>query len=175
MLGGLKRLLTGTSRRETSRAEMDEALKRLVVPELRSQGFKGSMPHLRRPRDGEWDLLTFQYSKWGGAFAVEVACCRPEGVNAPTGHVPAEKAKAWDLPRRHRVGAVSPGNDYWFKFEHDDPDAVAQRFREKFGTFPGRSGTFQSSSEGPNRRLAAPSAPATARRPCREQPPPLPL
>ena len=130
MLGGLKRLLTGKYGRKTSRAEMDEALKRLVVPELRGQGFKGSMPHLRRPRADRWDLLTFQYSKWGGAFVVEAACCRPEGVDTLVGHVPAEKAKAWDLPRRYRVGAVSPGNEYWFKFEHDDPDAVAQRLLE---------------------------------------------
>lgn len=127
MLGGLKRLLTGPFGRKTSRPEMDEALKRLVVPELRAQGFKGSMPHLRRPRDGQWDLLTFQFSKWGGAFVVEAARCHPEGVDTPMGHVPAEKAKAWDLPRRYRVGPERVASDYWFKFERDDPEAVARR------------------------------------------------
>lgn len=127
MWGGLKRLLAGRPRRETDRADMDEALKRLVVPELRAQGFTGSMPHLRRPCGEHWDLLTFQYSKWGGAFTVEAARCRAAGVETPMGHVPAEKAKAWDLPRRHRVGPERVATDYWYKFEHDDPDAVALR------------------------------------------------
>lgn len=119
--------LFGGARRETSRGEMDEALKRLVVPELRAEGYKGSMPHLRRRQGETWDLLSFQYSKWGGAFCVEAARCRADGVDAPRGHVPAAKAKAHDLPRRYRVGPERVQSDHWYKFERDDPEAVAGR------------------------------------------------
>lgn len=114
------------SARETTRAEMNEALKRLVVPELRAMGFKGSMPHLRRRRGGEWDLLTFQFSQWGGQFVVEAARCRDAGVNTVVGHIAAEKATAQDLPYRCRVGSTAD-YDHWFKYEKDDPDAVAER------------------------------------------------
>lgn len=119
--------LFGGPKRQTSRAEMDAALKRLVVPALREAGFTGAMPHLRRLRGDRYDLLTFQFSKYGDAFAVEAARCRRDGVDTPLGHVPGGKAKAWDLPRRYRVGAGRVGGDHWFKFEHDDPDADAER------------------------------------------------
>ena len=132
-------------KRETTRAEMDEAIKRLVVPELRAMGFKGSMPHLRRPADGHYDLLTFQFSKWGGAFCVEAARCSSSGVNSPLGCIPADKAKAWDMPVRQRVGADLRFGDHWFKFENADPNAIARQalaelgkpsLWEMVGTFP---------------------------------------
>lgn len=131
-MGWLGRLFGGP-KRQTGRAEMDSALKRLVVPALREAGFKGAMPHLRRLSGGHYDLLSFQFSKWGGAFAVEAARCRRDGVETPLGHVPGDRAKAWDMPRRHRVGAGRAGGDHWFKFEHDDPDAVAQRLLAELG------------------------------------------
>ena len=121
----LKRLFDWP-KREPTRAQMDEALKRIVVPGLRRQGFKGSQPHFRRPRDGHVDLLSFQFSQWGGRFCVEAARCRPEGIDGPGDHVPAAKAKAWDLPTRHRVGSEQPGYDHWFAFEKEDPPAVAE-------------------------------------------------
>lgn len=117
----------GKNKEPTSRREMDDALKRLVLPELRAMGFKGSMPHLRRPRRDHWDLLTFQFSKHGGAFTVETARCGPGGITDFRGHVPAEKVTAWDVVDRYRVGAERPRTDHWFKFEKAPADQVAER------------------------------------------------
>jgi hypothetical protein len=71
---------------------MDQALKAYVVPVLREHGFTGSLPHFRRLRSDCIDLLTFQFDKKGGGFAIETAHCGIEGVTLHWGkHVPATK------------------------------------------------------------------------------------
>ncbi|MEY8738422.1 DUF4304 domain-containing protein [Bacillales bacterium AN1005] len=55
------------------RKKMDNALKQVVIPTLREQGFKGSLPHFRRINENNIDLITFQFNKWGGSFIVELA------------------------------------------------------------------------------------------------------
>ncbi len=55
-------------------------LKEVVIPKLKVAGFSGSFPHLRRQREATIDLLTFQFSRWGGSFVVEVASCPAAGV-----------------------------------------------------------------------------------------------
>nr|WP_268888411.1 DUF4304 domain-containing protein [Heyndrickxia shackletonii] len=42
---------------------MISALKKIVVPELRERGFKGSFPHFRRIFENKIDLITFQFDK----------------------------------------------------------------------------------------------------------------
>ena len=123
--------LFGAPRRQTTRAEMDDALKRLVVPELRALGFKGSMPHLRRERAGAFDLLSFQFSRWGGAFVVEIGRFPLAGLQHSWKFVAPEKVKNFDLTDRYRVGAPDTHSDHWFKFEHAAPDAVAREFLQK--------------------------------------------
>lgn len=46
------------------REMMDNALKKVVIPFLRQQGFKGSLPHFRRMNENNIDLITFQFNKW---------------------------------------------------------------------------------------------------------------
>lgn len=58
-----------------ARKKMNEALKEIVVPILREKGFKGSFPHFRRVSGKYLDLLTFQFSQWGGQFVVEIGKC----------------------------------------------------------------------------------------------------
>jgi hypothetical protein len=111
---------------QTSREQMDEAIKRILVPELRAMGFAGSMPHLRRQRGETWDLLSLQFSKWGGSFAINVARCGPNGIDDYRGVVPAAKVTALDVIDRQRVGATRPGEDYWFKFENIPAEEAAQ-------------------------------------------------
>ncbi|RDS81129.1 DUF4304 domain-containing protein [Dyella monticola] len=53
------------------RQTMQEAIERIVVPEIRTLGFKGSSPHFRRRGDGEHQLLMLFYHKHGGRFYVE--------------------------------------------------------------------------------------------------------
>jgi Domain of unknown function (DUF4304) len=96
------------------------ALKEIVVPKLRSMGFSGSFPHFRRPKEGMIDLLTFQFSRWGGSFVVEVASCPATGVTLRWGeHVPPDKVKAHDVNYRLRLGANPPEKvDHWFDYEN---------------------------------------------------------
>ena len=67
------------------RTRMIETLNEHVVPVLRERGFKGSFPHFRRPTERGIHLLTFQFDKWGGGFAVEVAACPPDGITDALG------------------------------------------------------------------------------------------
>jgi hypothetical protein len=103
------------------REKMNEALKTGFVPILRQLGFKGSLPHFRRRRDEGVDLLTIQFDRHGGGFAVEISRCGVEGVTTHWGeHIPAAKVTAHDLhpDQRHRLGSPAPNVDgRWFRFD----------------------------------------------------------
>jgi Domain of unknown function (DUF4304) len=49
------------------REMMNNALKKVAIPFLREQGFKGSLPHFRRKSETNIDLITFQFNRWGGS------------------------------------------------------------------------------------------------------------
>lgn len=103
-----------------SRSEMESALKRIVVPELRRAGFRGSFPHFRRLHQAV-DLVTFQFDRHGGGFVIEVAIGNPSGLTTHWGkHIPANKLTAWDLNpvQRKRLKPVSgSGTDSWFRYD----------------------------------------------------------
>lgn len=101
------------------RKKMDYALKSIVIPYLREQGFKGSLPHFRRMNESNIDLITFQFSRWGGSFVVELTSCSLEGVTTYWGeHIPPKKVTAHDINNRYRLGAKSKDEDgIWFEFE----------------------------------------------------------
>ncbi|WP_081415995.1 DUF4304 domain-containing protein [Peribacillus kribbensis] len=102
------------------RKMMNAALKKLVIPVLRQQGFKGSFPHFRRLNDNNIDLITFQFNNWGGSFIVELAACPKNGTTMSWGEdIPPNKVNAYHVDRRYRLGAVSLGSDgKWFHYEH---------------------------------------------------------
>ncbi|MFJ5566192.1 DUF4304 domain-containing protein [Lysinibacillus xylanilyticus] len=102
------------------RKMMDNALKKVVIPFLRQQGFKGSLPHFRRMNEMNIDLITFQFSKWGGSFVVELAICPIQGVTMDWGEqIPPNKVTAYDIDKRFRLGAKSEDEDgIWFDFEN---------------------------------------------------------
>lgn len=98
--------------------KMIQVLKELVVPMLRMQGFKGSFPHFRRNKIDSMHLLTFQFDKWGGGFAVELACCSAEGVTMYWGEkVPANKVTVHHVNTRYRLGARDINSDHWFRYD----------------------------------------------------------
>jgi hypothetical protein len=113
-----------------SRTEINATLKAIVIFGLREMGFTGSYPHLRREHDGAFDLMTFQFNKYGGSLTVEIARCLPSGIDVPSGgHIPASKANAYSRhPNyRRRLGAYSDDrNDCWFIFADQDAHAVAR-------------------------------------------------
>ena len=107
---------------------MERELKSVVLPWLRGQGFKGSLPHLHRIGQVV-DLLTFQFDRSGGGYVIEIAQCPTDGIVTHWGKaIPASKAKAWDVhpSRRKRIQAKdAPGTEGWFRFDVDTPANVA--------------------------------------------------
>jgi len=103
-----------------SREEMNAALDAYLVPALRQRGFKGSLLHFRRRREGKVDLVTIQFDRHGGSFVVEISGCDSEGITTHWGkHVPASKVTAHDIHpnKRHRLGASGQSADHWFRFD----------------------------------------------------------
>ena len=115
-----------------NRKMMDMALKNIVVPKLREQGFKGSLPHFRRGNENNIDLITFQFNKWGGSFVVELASCTKDGIATYWGEkIPPNKVTAYHINERFRLGAKSIEEDgIWFSYGNslteDDYAKVAE-------------------------------------------------
>ena len=94
------------------------------MPHLRSVGFSGSFPYLRRITDEGVDLVSFQFDRHGGAFTIEIAKCLPSGIEHPSlGHIPAVKAIAQHRHARYRKRLGHPS---WFSFASSDAAAVAE-------------------------------------------------
>jgi len=101
-----------------SRERMVAALRDRVVPWLRARGFSGSFPHFRREKEGRLHLLTFQFDKWGGGFAVELGRCDARPLLLPSGEeIAPGRITTHHLPRRLRLGAASEDDDHWFRYE----------------------------------------------------------
>lgn len=99
---------------------MNAALKQVVIPILREQGFKGSLPHFRRVNKNNIDLITFQFNRWGGSFVVELATCPTEGTTMYWGEkITPNKVNAHHIDDRYRLGASSLEDDgIWFNYEN---------------------------------------------------------
>jgi hypothetical protein len=99
---------------------MDDAIKRIVVTDLRWRGFTGSLPHFRRVDAERISLLSVQHYSAGGSFVVEVAACPPEGHNTSWGEqIEPSKVRAVDInePRPRLGNPDFPGRgDHWFRF-----------------------------------------------------------
>ena len=111
------------------REEMDVALRGVVLPALRSIGFKGSMPHFRRVTADGIDLLTIQFDKWGGGFVVEIGRSAPDGYTMSWGkHIPPSKVTAHDLhpDQRIRIPPRPDGADPWLRFDDGQTQEAAQ-------------------------------------------------
>ena len=99
------------------RSESDEALKSIVVPDLRVRGFKGSYPHFFRDRGGHIDLITFQFRSIGGSFVCEISFADQERSNvAIYKDTEPKKLRANQTRIRLRLGAAPDRgvNDHWF-------------------------------------------------------------
>jgi len=110
---------------------MESSLREILVPALRTRGFKGSLPHFRRIKDARVDLLTVQFDRHGGGFIVEISRCGSDGVTTSWGEqIPAGKVTAHDLHpnARHRLGSPAPGVDgRWYRFDDGTPADVVAR------------------------------------------------
>jgi hypothetical protein len=105
-----------------TRDDMIKALKARTVPALRDLGFKGSYPHFYRDRDGHVDLLTFQFSAYGGRLTTEVSYTTPsrDNLHPARKDTPASKLRAYHAGKRKRLGADGYG-DHWFIYDQPMP------------------------------------------------------
>jgi hypothetical protein len=130
---------------------MNAALKRVLVPHLRSNGFTGTLPHFRRRLQDRIDLLSVQFFSGGGSFVVEIASCEPTGLHVGHQHVVPAKITAQHIGHpRPRLGSPTfpHHGDHWFRFapghmpapdyDREMPEshytAVAQHVVELVGT-----------------------------------------
>ncbi|MBT2606396.1 DUF4304 domain-containing protein [Bacillus sp. ISL-53] len=114
------------------RKMMDTALKQVVIPILREQGFKGSFPHFRRFNENNIDLITLQFNKWGGSFVVELATWPKEETTMYWGEkTPPNKVTAHHMDERFRLGAKCLEDDgIWFSYENAVTDADYEKVAE---------------------------------------------
>lgn len=109
---------------------MTAAIKSVLVPALRQQGFKGSLPHFYRARPARADFLTVQFHSAGGSFVVEVAKCGPHGIESGHGEdLPVSKLNVQYFADRLRLGSDPAAGilDHWFEFgprNYDPPQAL---------------------------------------------------
>lgn len=100
------------------RKKMDQALKVIVIPFLREKGFKGSLPHLRRENARSIDLISFQFSVYGGQFCIELGKYSTKGLKLYNGEIIApEKVQNSHLSLNRPRLSPTMKNDYWFVFE----------------------------------------------------------
>ncbi len=103
--------------RKEKRQRIDKALSEIIIPFLRENGFKGSMPHFRRKQSDRINLLTFQHSLNEAKFVIEIANCHSEGTTSSWGKViPKNKVTAHDMSDRLRLGSERNNTDYWFDY-----------------------------------------------------------
>jgi hypothetical protein len=129
-----------------SRERMISALREVVLPVVRDMAFRGSFPHFRRTRDTQIDLLTFQFSSWGGSFVVEVAYCEPAGFTNYSGvHTPPDKVRVRHIhpTQRLRLGSHPPDKvDHWFRFEPESDCIYADTALEVLPWLRGQAEQF---------------------------------
>ena len=108
------------------RDDMLASLKAIVVPHLREMGFKGSMPHFYRERSGHIDLLTFQFSQWGGQFIAEASFVDPSRQNIHPIHkdVPPQKMRVSSTGSRHRIGKATHKRDPWLVYDQPSSNDI---------------------------------------------------
>lgn len=101
----------------SERDDMIFELKKIVVPELRKRGFKGSFPHFRRNSEVKIDLMSFQFDRYGGGFVIEVGVCSPEGFTHSGGEkVPHNKVTVHDLNPDNRL-RLKENDGQWFRYD----------------------------------------------------------
>jgi hypothetical protein len=102
---------------------MLNALKELTVPTLRNLGFKGSMPHFFRERSNHIDLLTFQFSQWGGRLVAEASFTDKDRNNLHPRFksTPTSKLRVAATGEHHRIGRELLKVDPWFIYDQPIP------------------------------------------------------
>lgn len=111
--------------------KMHEALRQIVVPYLRQQGFRGAFPHFRRPGGTRIDLLSFQFGiQSSGGFYISLASSPLDGIVDSSGsRVPPSKVNAYHGVFNGTFRRLSPTDPYDHEFIYR-PDPKLQAVYE---------------------------------------------
>ena len=86
---------------------MDNAIKEIIIPFLRNKNFKGSYPHFRREKNGQLNLLTFQFSLYSPQFVVEISNCPTGGMTTAFGkELKPAQCRVHYIANRLRIGSI---------------------------------------------------------------------
>lgn len=99
---------------------MIRTIKKILGPILREKKFTGVFPHFFRQRNGHIDLLTIQFSRYGGGFVVEVSYVDKERNNIYVfKDLQPEKLRVSHSIDRLRLGSMPQQgiSDHWFKYD----------------------------------------------------------
>lgn len=98
---------------------MEQALEQHIVPWLFEHGFTGELPHFRRKRQINVDLLTFQFDRYGGGFVIELGKAPLGDFITRSGEVIAEdKLTPPFVDERVRIGpGEDDSDDPWFRYD----------------------------------------------------------
>ena len=113
--------------------QMIGAIEKILLPILREKNFKGTFPDFFREKNGHIDLLSFQFNKYGGSFAVNISYANKERNNITPysgKDVPPEKLTAYHGKDRLRLGSKpillfllfrreKVNGDHWFRYKEN--------------------------------------------------------
>lgn len=134
------------------------AIKAILEPALKEAGFAVAYPNFRRIDGDTIDLVHLQYSKWGGAFILNMGRQIGPLEHPWHGVVPPHELEVVHLPmeKQQRLGPVRTAKrDHmggWFKYQDiwDDRAALDRLMQEVVGLLPQMEAWLKDGTRGPN-------------------------
>lgn len=119
-----------------NRNKMISCIKEIIVPKLREWEFKGSYPHFRRANDEGFDLLSFQFNRYGGSFLIELSVAYPMRAKYRNCYFVGNESLEKEIKKintgntfaRYRVRNKK---DEWFRYEMKNKEKVAEKALSK--------------------------------------------
>lgn len=118
------------------RNDVIKKIKELIIPELRKESFKGSYPHFRRKNEeGGYDLLSFQFNRYGGSFLIEISVAYPNRTEYRNcyllGHIPfEEEVKQINVGNTFERYRIKNDADEWFDYTDGNVECIVRRALE---------------------------------------------
>lgn len=132
----------------SARSLMESHLKSLVVPALRTTGFKGSLPHFRRLGPERIDLIAIQFDRSGGGLFVRLSQCGTQGTTTRQGEAIEPRAvRVSDMAYDEILWLQPPADtdaETWLRF---DSGQFAHCARQVLACLPRAEAWWRSKSE----------------------------
>lgn len=100
--------------------EIIRAIKKNIIPEVRSLGFVGNFPHFKKVENDSYYFIGFQFGRTHliGKLVVELGFADKRKMSDLTKSIPEKKLNYGISQRSHRLGQKSEKEDgTWFDFQ----------------------------------------------------------